>query len=426
MEVQRPMHSFKFFIALTTLSQLHAGLGHASPAETVIEAPETFQYELYASDVQCWINGRCHGLIANFPKRRLAERLQRAVENTQTSIDFAIFGFRNQEWLLDALTDLKAAGVRIRVTLDQLRGAVDDWLTTSNYIYPDAIKLVDLLGQGTVNADVNIDGTSRTGTLMHHKFFIIDQKKVWFGSTNLSDTETGSEYNANVSLMVTSPALAKLFQGEFNQMYEARHYSIYKKARTAITTLAFKDGTKVRVLFSPQEKPIDQGVIPFIREAKESLSIGIFFLTDKKVADELIAAHERGVNVRIINDATAANNQYAHNGAMRAAGIDVRVENWGGKMHMKTAVRDGKDAIVGSANWTQAGNNGNDEHVVIIENNVKLAGEINNYFNSLWESLPTSLRPNYRDPRAEGRDSINSCVDGIDNDHQNGADAAGC
>ena len=69
----------------------------------------------------------------------------------------------------------------------------------------------------------------------------------------------------------------------------------------------------------------------------------------------MVDAKERGVKVRVILDATAATNGYSKHNYLRENGIDVKVESWGGKMHMKAAVIDSKHIIVGSMNWTFAG-----------------------------------------------------------------------
>ena len=69
----------------------------------------------------------------------------------------------------------------------------------------------------------------------------------------------------------------------------------------------------------------------------------------------------------MIVDATSAQNGYTKHEVLRTAGISVKVEDWGGKMHMKSAVIDGRWVIAGSMNWTGAGDRTNDENTLVID-----------------------------------------------------------
>jgi phosphatidylserine/phosphatidylglycerophosphate/cardiolipin synthase-like enzyme len=393
-----------------------------SPLEHRIDTP--FKYELYLADIHCWISGPCEGRVEINSYRGLAKKLEAVISSTKKSIDIATYGVRNQPWFINILRHFTRTNISVRMTVDQLSGAVGQWSMSQNFAYGDASELADVLGDDRLKIDVNQDGSVRTGSIMHHKFMVFDERRTWVGSTNISNTEIGSEYSANTSILIESPEIARLFMREFDQMYLQRKYSIYKSASDVSSKFLFSDRTRVEVYFSPQDRPIDHAVVPFIDGARTSLDVGIFYLTSLPVIDALISAKRRGVRIRIINDATAANNQYSGNEELRAAGIDVRVENWGGKMHMKTAIRDGRDSLIGSANWTKAANNDNDENIVVISNNPRLATELRTYFESLWNTLESSFGPNYRTPKPESPDSINSCQDGIDNDHNGGIDAA--
>jgi len=123
--------------------------------------------------------------------------------------------------------------------------------------------------------------------------------------------------------------------------------------------------------------------------------------------------------VRVIIDATGASNEYSKHQYLRDKGIPVKVENWGGKMHMKSAIIDAKDIIVGSMNWTSAGESKNDENTIVIRNSDD-AIAYNDFFEELWKSIPKEWL--YQDTRSESKESINSCSDGIDNDFDKSID----
>ncbi len=196
------------------------------------------------------------------------------------------------------------------MVIDQERGRVGDWETASNFMYDGAAELLQILSDNHLHVDVNRDGSVRTGSIMHDKFFTIDSRRVWLGSTNLTDTESGAEYNANSSILIESSELAEIYDREFHQMFGERRFSIYKTSLHQ-PMLNFADGTELEVYFSPQDRPISRAVVPFIQAARVKLDIAMFYLTSAAVRDALIAAAKRGVDVRIINDATAARNQYS-------------------------------------------------------------------------------------------------------------------
>ncbi len=390
----------------------------------------------------------------------LCTSLVELIDGAEKTIDFAIYGMRNQSAVRDALARAKERGVAIR-------GIVDRDLEGKNY-YSSTEELVALIGD--VRSDQQADEkltkieekrrkksdtyepicpqppgfngfvqclaydlgdqclfaahSSReelAGTgeaIMHDKFFVVDTRYVWTGSTNASDSGTGG-YNANLVTVVDSRKVASWYLREFDQMYvEGKHHGLKEPSPKMKITL--EDGAELEVLFSPQDKPITKAVRPLLRGAKERIDVGIFFLTHKAITRDLIEAHQRGVKVRVIMDATAAKNGYAKHELLRAVGIPVKVENWGGKMHAKSAAIDGKHVITGSMNWTSAGEGGNDENTIIVHSE-KLARQYHDYFDTIWAKLPDELLTTNPDP--EGPISTTACTDGVDNDYDHKPDA---
>lgn len=81
----------------------------------------------------------------------------------------------------------------------------------------------------------------------------------------------------------------------------------------------------------------------------------IYTLTDPEVVALLVAAHRRGVEVRVLLDPNQVYNRHAY-AALREGGVDVR---WypvprGVLLHAKIGLFDGL-LVLGSANWTLSG-----------------------------------------------------------------------
>lgn len=338
----------------------------------------------------------------------ICTRLLELIRTAETSIDFALYGMRNQTQLLEALEAAQARGVVVRGVVDRKRNGGNYYSST------------DLLSGrlGSVRSDFETERTldmefpSKFGNrIMHNKFFVVDERWVWTGSANVSDTGTGG-YNANVVAVVNSPGLAGAYSAEFEQMWEGRFHQLKESDGVEQFTIG---GTEVAVWFSPQDGALRRGVHMLIAAARQSINVAIFYLTDKSVTNALIAAHERGVAVRVVIDATAAGSDYTKHEDLRKAGIPVRVENWGSKMHMKSAVIDNRTVVVGSMNWSFSGDKVNDENTLVLCS-LHLAAKFKSFFERLWDSIPQEWGEPGTRPDPESRESSTACTDGMDND----------
>ena len=179
------------------------------------------------------------------------------------------------------------------------------------------------------------------------------------------------------------------------------------------------------IYFSPVGNPLEKGILPILRGAKKEVYVSIFYLTNRAIINELIAAKARGADVRVIYDAVGANNMKDQVKILRAAGVKVKVENWGGKDHEKNMAVDGRIFITGSANFSNSGMKRNDENILIFKS-PEIAGFYRDYFLKLYRGLDEKYLK--FTPRAESLESGNSCYDGLDNnfDGKVDKDDAGC
>ena len=390
----------------------------------------------------------------------ICQSLLDLIKNADSKIDFAIYGLRGQREILSALIDAEKRGVRVRGVIDKdTKGEsyysdthlLEENLANIRSDYESDLRTAKKLGNKKYDKDkektckglagvvanyqkeccyrpFGSDGPLQCfegkgyaskeeilfrGDIMHNKFFIFDDKYIWTGSSNISDTGIGG-YNANIVAILDSKYLADYYTIEFEQMYLAGLHHREKKKLKKQEISTYLNSSKVSLFFSPQGYAMYRGVIPLIRNSSESIDISIFFLTHNNISKELVKAHERGVKIRIILDSTAATNGYSKHNYLRDYGIPVKVESWGGKMHMKSAVIDKKHIIVGSMNWTSAGESKNDENTLIIQDAPKEAKELSLFFNKLWASIPEKWLED--DPVSESLDSGYSCFDKIDND----------
>lgn len=321
---------------------------------------------------------------------KICTRLLQLIQEAKTSIDFAVYGMRDQTQLLGAVVAAQARGVIVRGVVSRDRNVKSYYRSTDLW--------VERLGNANVQDD----------RAMHNKFFVIDQRWVWTGSANISDTGTGG-YNANIVAVVDSPRLAGIYTEEFEQMWSGP-----SKKSNDMQKITIGDA-EAEIWFSPQDKAIRNKLQPLIDDARSRIDLAIFYLTHKGAAEKLIAAHKRGVGVRVIVDATSVWNKSTRHEWLREAGIPVKVENWGSKMHMKAAAIDGRTIVVGSMNWSVSGAEKNDENTLIVHS-PELAVEFESVFERLWDSIPQKWSRPGAKPDPESPESSPACTDGIDND----------
>ncbi len=127
----------------------------------------------------------------------------------------------------------------------------------------------------------------------------------------------------------------------------------------------------------------DQVMVSWINAAEKTLDGAIYGLTDASIAQALIAAHKRGVKVRLVHDRTQAAGAHDVTRALIAAGIPVHIQRGtqGGILHDKFLVIDETFVLTGSFNWTANATRKNDENFVVLDDE---APKYEAEFNRLW------------------------------------------
>ena len=86
----------------------------------------------------------------------------------------------------------------------------------------------------------------------------------------------------------------------------------------------------------------------------------VFTLSDDRITAEVLAAHARGVAVRIVTDNDKEFDAGSDIAQLRQAGIPVAVDRTDAHMHHKFALFDGTWLLNGSYNWTRSAAQVND------------------------------------------------------------------
>ena len=129
----------------------------------------------------------------------------------------------------------------------------------------------------------------------------------------------------------------------------------------------------VAVAFSPRDD-VAGLIVRKIAQAKESVQMQAYLFTDRRIANALLAARKRGLEVEVIGDAAQnGNGGLPHLKALDRAGARVFLNSAYAAAHDKIVILDGAGSgaavITGSYNFTAAAQAKNAENVVVISGN---------------------------------------------------------
>jgi mitochondrial cardiolipin hydrolase len=129
-------------------------------------------------------------------------------------------------------------------------------------------------------------------------------------------------------------------------------------------------------------------ILRHFREARRSVDLCVFTLSDDRITREVLAAHQRGVALRFVTDNTKEFDAGSDVAQLRRAGVPVVVDRTDAHMHHKFAIFDGAWLLNGSYNWTRSACDYNEENLVA-SNDPGLVRQFQGEFEQLWRRLGT-------------------------------------
>lgn len=296
----------------------------------------------------------------------------------------------------------------------------DKRITRQEMLERDAIFI---LNQARIPIIDDTEDGSTGSALMHHKFVVVDGKRLVLSSANFTPNCIHGDYrsekslgNANALMTVQSAALAKIFTEEFEILWSAK-FGKNKPFRGAQTVTVA--GKKITVQFSPSPRQIGSelttnGLIArSIESAKKSVHSALFVFASQSIADKMYSAHKKRVDVSMLVEKRFAYRFYSDmldmlghqlmdhrcvipetnmpwRPAIRRAGHTLLAPL--DFLHHKFGVIDSKRVIFGSHNWTESADRVNDEFLVVIDD-VAVGQQFQDEYNRLTKSAQWGLPP---------------------------------
>jgi phosphatidylserine/phosphatidylglycerophosphate/cardiolipin synthase-like enzyme len=137
------------------------------------------------------------------------------------------------------------------------------------------------------------------------------------------------------------------------------------------------------VAFSPSRQS-EEVIVRFIEEAKKSIHVAAYSFTSKEIAQALLDAKARGLDVRVVVDKSQATGKYSAATFLANHAVMVRVDGEYQLQHQKVVIVDGASVETGSYNFTASARDRNSENVIIIRNAPELAVRYEANWEKMW------------------------------------------
>lgn len=128
----------------------------------------------------------------------------------------------------------------------------------------------------------------------------------------------------------------------------------------------------IEVGFSPGNSA-EALILKAIGAAHSSIRVLAYSFTSKPIAQAILAAHKRGVDVQVVVDKSQRTEKYTSATFLANMGILVRIDSQHAIQHNKILVIDRQHVETGSFNYSAAAAQRNSENVLVIWNNPHLA-----------------------------------------------------
>lgn len=187
-----------------------------------------------------------------------------------------------------------------------------------------------------------------------------------------------NKYGWSVSLHDQLHELWSQIDASFPPNFGKTHFIVGQKILAQKQDVPSKqiNRSDLAVYFSPDDD-VRSVLLDLIEREQQRISVAVFTLTDKIVAQAFVDAHNRGVSIELITDPICLRDRYNKIGMLCDAGVPVYVYNahnshrgLSSSMHHKFVIFDtgaGNASCVwtGSYNFTRSAYESNQENVVV-------------------------------------------------------------
>jgi phosphatidylserine/phosphatidylglycerophosphate/cardiolipin synthase-like enzyme len=143
--------------------------------------------------------------------------------------------------------------------------------------------------------------------------------------------------------------------------------SYFYAAHFELPALIQEKPQDLMVCFTPN-RLCQQSLLITLKMAKQSIYLQAYAFTDKDIADALIDAKKRGIDVQVILDKSNKTDKHSKASLLAKNGIKVYIDSPSGIAHNKVIILDQGTVVNGSYNFSSAAHSRNAENLLFIKN----------------------------------------------------------
>jgi phosphatidylserine/phosphatidylglycerophosphate/cardiolipin synthase-like enzyme len=362
-----------------TLAQAVYGIGDkGTPGMPNGAVVPTFEID---ETIEDWQEQTLKASIKFSPDEHMEEHVLAQILAAEEQLRLAFFNIRTDE-VLDALLVLMDAGVDVEVLLDKKQQDLE----------------YNTMGAEMAAAGIQVtlvEKTQAEQSTMHHKFAVIDGKRIMLGSANYS--WTAFHLSDEDLLTIENPDLATRLLNEFDEI---------KKGETNEESPPYLADEPIQIWVGPDDYP-HYKLLDEIGAAQSHVLVAMFQFNLPALVNELIDAQKRGCSVVVLLDSKQAGLEEEKQAELKKtsahadladAGIPVflveKTESEFQEMHSKFVVIDHEHLVMGSYNWTALASFFNNETMVIIHDKhlaARAEGKFASILSTVSEANPKQL-----------------------------------
>jgi phosphatidylserine/phosphatidylglycerophosphate/cardiolipin synthase-like enzyme len=178
---------------------------------------------------------------------------------------------------------------------------------------------------------------------------------------------------------------AKVLELAAEQVTEKNYRLVMQWVKDVNQVLQQRADQQSRAFFSPGED-CRQAIIRQMNLSLRELNICVFTISDDEISRAILAAHRKGVGVRIITDNEKSLDLGSDIDKFAREGIAVKMDNSKNHMHHKFMISDKQSVITGSYNWTLSAARFNHENILLTKDPA-VVDSYTNSFDRLWQEM---------------------------------------
>ena len=151
-------------------------------------------------------------------------------------------------------------------------------------------------------------------------------------------------------------------------------------------TLDSKKEAEGAVAYFSPGTACQSAIIHQIKSARSSLKICVFTISDNDISAAILAAHRRGVGVKLLTDNDKSFDRGSDIEDLANKGVPVKMDRTDDHMHHKFCIIDKETLLTGSYNWTRSAAERNHENILLTKEEGVVKAFLSE-FEDLWEEM---------------------------------------